>query len=392
MITATSRELFDVESAAPDILMQLDAGGGLLKNSVGIISCATEFIENGLVEILCGKLPFDVVGITTRGNAAGGQYGFDLLCLSVLTSDDVSFSTILSQPLSPDNIEAPIKDAFDRASQSGEPSFILAYPPRIMDIGAGAIFDRINRFSGDVPVFGSLSCDETALFTSCKTIWNGQVEADAMAMIFMYGEVTPRFFAASLPAKSLLKEYGIVTESESWLVKRVNNMLFSDFLKSLGLTGMEIFYMFPFIINFKNYDTPFVVSLYSVTPEGYGVFGNDIPAGSSITIGGLDYNGIMGTAGDALKSLFGVGEKISCALMYSCVGRNMILGPQENDELAKTVDVMGNRIPYHICYSGGEICPVKNREGILENHFHNYTFTVCAFEYEGPGRKTAAIS
>jgi hypothetical protein len=387
MITACTRELHRLDTAVQDILGQLNIGSRLLKNSVGVISCAVDFVETGVLKALSEALPFDVVGTTTRGNAAGGQYGFDLLCLSVLTSDDISFSTVFSRPLSQDNIEAPVRDAFDRASVSGKPSFILAYPPLIRELGSKVIFDQINRCAEDVPVFGSLSCDNTTLFTDCKTIWNGQAVPDVMAMIFMYGDVRPLFFTASLPAKNLIKGSGLVTESESEIVKKVDNMSFSDFLKKTFLTGIDSIHLIPFMVKIENHAKPLVTTLYSITPEGYGVFGNDIPAGSDLTLGGsLDHGGIISTTEDALRELFGERHKISCAFMHPCVIRNIALGANVNDELERAVSIIGDRIPYQIFYSGGEICPVKSTEGSLKNYIHNYTFTICAFESGGVSR------
>jgi hypothetical protein len=386
MINAGTRELYRVDAAVRDVLGQLDIGHGLLKNSVGIISCPVEFIETGVVKALCTELPFDVAGISTRGNAVGGQCGFDLLCLSVLTSDEITFSTVLSKPLAADDLEAPVRDAFARAAvsgkqPSGKPSFILAYPPLIMDMGAQVIFEQIYTCADGVPVFGSLSCDDTVQFTSCSTIFNGEAVAGAMALIFMYGNVRARFFTASLPPKSLIREYGAVTESGSGIVKKVDDMLFSDFLKTLYLTDLDVLYTVPFIVNLGDRDTSLVTALYSVTPEGYGVFGNGIPVGAHITVGGsLDYHGIMNTVESALKGLFEVEGRIAGALMYSCVSRSIVLGDKMDDELAKAANIIAGRIPYQICYSGGEICPVKTAEGTQENYIHNHTFTVCAFE------------
>jgi hypothetical protein len=70
--------------------------------------------------------------------------------------------------------------------------------------------------------------------------------------------------------------------------------------------------------------------------------------------------------------------------MYPCAIRNIALGVNADNELERAVAVIGNKIPYQICYSGGQICPVKNGEGVFENHIHNYAFTVCAFAAAEP--------
>jgi hypothetical protein len=57
-----------------------------------------------------------------------------------------------------------------------------------------------------------------------------------------------------------------------------------------------------------------------------------------------------------------------------------MLGMNSEDELRAAVNRLGDAAtPYHIGYSGGEICPVY-ADGKPRNRFHNFTFTACVFE------------
>ena len=42
-------------------------------------------------------------------------------------------------------------------------------------------------------------------------------------------------------------------------------------------------------------------------------------------------------------------------------------------------DIIGDKIPFSLIYSGGEICPVYNQQHGLINWFHNLTCTLVVF-------------
>ena len=62
--------------------------------------------------------------------------------------------------------------------------------------------------------------------------------------------------------------------------------------------------------------------------------------------------------------------------IFSCICRAWVLGM---DPLAELLEVgrASADVAYHMCYSGGEICPVYNEKGQIFNRFHNYTCVVC---------------
>jgi hypothetical protein len=384
MINAITRNIDEPAEAVDEILEQLDMESRLLENSVGILACETEYVGSGVIEELCARVPFDVAGITTSGSGASGVYGPDVLTLSVLTSDDVRFSTAMSESISRVNIEKPVRDAFDkcRSKYPGEtPSFILAYPPLIMSMGGNRVFTEIREQAGDIPLFGSLSCDGTLRFTSCETFWNGHALPDAMALIFMYGNVKPRFFVTSIPNASAHSQYGIITGSESEMVTRVGGMSFIDYLDTLHLSiqKLDTFYAIPFLVRYTHESPPLARALYHITPQRHGVFGGDMPENSLLSVGSLGYDGIMETAEKTLTDLLDGIDGHACALIVSCVARQLLLGLNGGDEMKKTADRIGGRVAYQFSYSGGEICPVRNAEGELVNNIHNYTFAACVF-------------
>jgi hypothetical protein len=381
MLTAITDQIDDPDAAAAEILEQLEPERNLLKNSVGLLACNYEFIDMGVLEVLEKALPFKIAGVTTLGNAAKGLYGQDYLSISVLTSDDVRFSSAVTGDLSLENLEQEMSGAFERAKSAlgASPSFILAYPPLMPNLEAASFFRSIKKVCPDTPVFGTFSCDQTFNFQESRVIYGGKAYRESMVFILMEGEVHPRFFVTSIPERNMQKQRAIITESEGVILKQVNNMPLLDYLGGLGLTKdktIEVSSTIPLMINYNDGTKPVAMAIYEITSEGYARCGGDVPVDATLALGMLDYESIMETA-EATVSQFPEYQDINGILMYPCLSRSMLLGANGSDEMKKITGLLGDRVPYQICYAGGEICPTENTEGKLVNHIHNFTFIAC---------------
>ena len=71
--TAVTSEIDDPKAAVEEILAGLSIDKNLKKHSMGIISCFSEYEDTGVLEAICGALPFDCIGSTTCLCAAGQQ-------------------------------------------------------------------------------------------------------------------------------------------------------------------------------------------------------------------------------------------------------------------------------------------------------------------------------
>ncbi|MDR2157434.1 MAG: hypothetical protein LBO81_06625, partial [Clostridiales Family XIII bacterium] len=131
MLNAFTGEIDEPEAAVDEILAQLDVERSLLKNSVGLISCCSEFIETGVIETLCAKLPFETVGCTVIGNAVNAAAGMEQLSIAVITSDELVFSSAFSDEISADCVDEPIAAVYRSAKDAldGEPSCVFAFGP-----------------------------------------------------------------------------------------------------------------------------------------------------------------------------------------------------------------------------------------------------------------------
>jgi hypothetical protein len=167
---------------------------------VGLLFCYLDFITSGVVRELSARLPFTAAGCTTQGIIVSGKADEIMLALMVLTSDDVEFSTGISEPLDTDE-ERRILDLYQGAakgagaSRPAKPSLIFAFPPLIGSLSGNSIVGVLDRASRGTPLFGSFAIDVADTIRSPMTIYKGEAYTSRMPLILFYGPVDPGFLS-----------------------------------------------------------------------------------------------------------------------------------------------------------------------------------------------------
>lgn len=394
MHTACTQEIDEAASAVSDILTQLDCETNLLAHSVGIVTCHADFLASGVLKAVCDSLPFDVVGTTTLGAAvqgpsgpgASGGYvsGQELLTVSVLTSDDVTFVAVLTDSLAADQ-EGPIRAAAG-SSAAGLPqpaSLVLVYAPLLQHVGGERLVRMVTEATGGAPLFGTLTCDHNFDFRDARVIHNGEAYADRMAMVLLSGPVGCRFMTISVPERNAERQSAVITGSEGNVVKEVNGVPVLDYLESIGLSrdaGLEGSKSIPVILDYND-GTPAVARcFYMISPEGHAVCGGEMPAGATFALSSMEAEDVILSAEQILGRIAGRDE-VNGMLVMSCIVRSVTLGVDQMAEARRVGEKLaGGGLPYQLCYSGGEMCPVYQGEGGTANRFHNFSFAVCLFE------------
>jgi hypothetical protein len=381
MLTAHTAEIDEVDDAIDEILKQIDVNG-LSKNSVGILTCYYEFIETGIMSALCKRLPFDVIGMTTMASASGGDYGMYRLSLTVLTSDDVSFRTASTAPLSREECERPLTDAYReaRGDLAGDPSFIISFFPFLQDLSSADVLKSFDAVCGGIPIWGSVASDMDMSYENCCVIHNGRDEKKSLVMLLLHGPVNPDFIVTSIPDKNISNRRAIITESDGCLLKKVNDMTLGDYFNSIGLatrTAQDSTTV-PLMVDYCDGSKPVALAIYSIDKDGSALCGGEMPQGASFFVGEIDYDGIIETARASVEQVLS-GRAANGLLMLPCVTRYLMLAPDKDAEIKLVVDSVGDKIPYSLAYSGGEVCPVRGGDGRLRNRHHNYTFSACVF-------------
>jgi hypothetical protein len=379
MMTAYTEEVDEIDDALAEIFGQIDLGA-LQKNSVGLITCHFDFTGSGLLKELCARLPFDVIGMTTMASANRHGFGMYALSLTVLTSDDVFFQAVSTAPLASGGCHQEIAAAYTRAREKlpGPPVMALGFFPYISTVSGAEMVSSLDRASGGVPVWGSLATNITVDFEKCRAFHNGGSEPNILAMVLIHGPLEPDFLLVSIPRQKIRENRGMITRASGCVIQEINGMPALAYFEKMGVTIKEASIVTPLMVYYEGAVEPVALGAYMVNSDGSLVCGGETPAGTTIAVGEITPEGIISTAGECINRMLASGRK-NGALLLPCVTRYVTLAPNQNSEMERIAELIGDSMPYALGYSGGEVCPVRDESGTWRNRFHNYTFSACVF-------------
>ena len=385
---AHTEEIDDVEVAVQEIQEQLDIQKNLGKNTVGIMTCHYEFVFSGVAKAICDAMPFDVLGTVTLTQATNHAEGTFLLTLTVLTDDDAVFATKLTPSLKEtpsEHIEAAYIEAAggEAAAEKEKPALILAYAPFMFENFGDEYVDVLTKASGGVPCFGTFAIDDTDVFEKDFLIFNGEFYLDRLAMVLVYADIRPRFLIATISPEKVLDKAALITKSERHLIHEVNGRPVTEYFDSLGLTdASESSYAMsslPFMLDYGDGTPPVSKVFVSLTPDKCALCAGVMPEGSTLYIGVFDKEDVLLTSGKALDQALADLDDASVMLIYSCISRSLSLGGASMEELNLAQEKIGEKLPFLMAYSGGEICPTQVDAARAVNRFHNNAFIACIF-------------
>ena len=377
-LTATTRNIDDVQAAVNEVLTSLNLEINLLKNSLGIVSCFSEFEETGALKAICEAMPFDCIGSTTCLCAAGREVDEVIFAIIVLTSDDCEFKslavTITEQY--EQSIQSSMADLLEQPAE--KPALLLSYFPLMntVNISGDMMLSAIDSATGGIPLFGLTTSDHTMDYSTAKTIRNGDAFSDAIVLGAIFGSPKVTFEVASLNENKFRKQKAVITESDGNILIGVNGKNAMEYLGEIGFTKEQIstgLGVIPLVVDYMDGRKPVVRAVFTLTPEGYVVCGGEMPVNATLGIGHVDMNDVLETTNTALRTLV---DKDSVILCYSCIARHLVLGMNNTVEAEKVVELTGGA-RYLFAYTGGEICPLPDANGELKNVYHNFTVVFC---------------
>jgi len=375
-INAVTREIDDIDVAVNEINSALDLEKNLLKNSLGIISCFSEFADTGVLKAVCDALPFDCIGATTTMCSAEKETDQLLLAITVLTSDDCSFETIALQI--GDDYEKTIGNDLTKVLGKNEekPAIILSYFPLMQTVSGDMILTAVDNATGGIPLFGTMAIDHTPDYSTICTIHNGEAYREAAVLGLIYGNVGYSFEIASLDEEKIGKQKAIITESSGNILIGVNGKPALEYMNEIGITRTELetgLGILPLVVDHKDGTKPVARAVFALTPDGHTVCGGAMPVGATLAVGRIFMNDVLQTTEKSVKQLNAMDGVL---LSYSCMARFLALGADSDAEAVKVSEIAGGR-NYMFAISGGEICPLPDADGKLINLFHNYTNVFC---------------
>jgi len=382
MTTAYTEEVDEVDDGIAELLGQIDLGG-LKKNSVGLVTCHPDFINSPFIGELCKKIPFDIIGMTTIASANQNGQGMFSLSLTVLTSDDIVFETAMAKSLEPDNHYEKIKAVYSEAVKklSAEPSMILTFFPFIPNLSGTQMHKNFDEICGGIPFWGSLASSPDVQTGHWFVFRNGDMDSKGLVMILLRGQVDPEFIVTSMPSESIRKARGWITSSEGSCLKEIDGIPALKYMENMGLNiEKNVPVVMPLMVYYEGSAEPVALSVYAVNDDGSLICGGEMPVGASIAVGEITVEGTLASTEECMERIKKTNKR-GGALFLPCITRYIMLTPIHDREISLATEKMenGRYMPFSLAYSGGEICPVKDRIGKLQNRFHNFTFIACVF-------------
>jgi len=381
--TAYTTEVDDTNLAVSQILTQLKPEENLLTNSIGIISCHSEFVLSGVVKALGEALPFDTVGAISTAQSTAGKSDALILSIMLITSDGVQFASAVTPSLTK-NAAEEIDATYKKIATSffARPRLVLAYAPFMTENSGDDYVEILARASYGAPCFGTIATDSSEAFENCFSIYNGEHFRDKMVITLIYGNFKPKFFIANISDDKILHKGAVITKSRGHILMEVNNRPIADFLNDMGLDkfGETRFAMLslPFLLDYHD-GTPKVSKIFvSLTSERHALCAGAVPEGSTMHIAINEREDILSTTGHAMDKILEQSENVAGLLIYSCFSRSVSMG----SDIFAELELVNNKVsdlPTLMAYSGGEICPTTNIDDKSINRFHNNAFIACLF-------------
>ena len=388
VLNASTCELDSHEKAVQDILDQINIQNGLLKNSVGLLFCHIKFIEMGITEKVCEKLPFDVLGCTSlyfaasapADKSAPGTEGDIMLTVTVLTSDDTEFAAGICDPLTPENVENNINALYQKTASalSGPPAFAFAFPPTMFQLTIDIFAAALDKACGGLPVFGTVALDIGAHIRNPKTIFRGTAYDDRMALLLFKGPVKPYFVFRRFPEGASITQDAVITGANGAELISINNAPAASFLKKIGLIQSVFSQAIPLVIADSEGNNKEVVVVQKITEEGTLICGRHIPVGGILDIGAITADYVLDSARALIQEITDNGGKTRFSIIISCFLRTIVLGEGATAEVKLIQRELGNSAGgYLYLNSGGELCPRYTKTGETANQALQYAIVAC---------------
>ena len=395
---SVTQQIDDVAAAADELLKGAKRGFPLAANSAGILFCYSDADVEGLLHELAGRADFDVVGCTAIANMDERTGFHDMAAtLTLLTSDDVRFAAVSSEPVTPENVADQVEKTYRAAADRlGEtPALLVALPPYRLEIMLDAYANGFNKAAPGVPVIGGLP-SYNATGDSNMTFHNGTASTDRLVLLAMAGDVRPVFSVQNVTSNDAERKRK-VTRARDNVVYEVAGQRFTDYLEEVGLPVDKLaqgnatitFVSNPLLLE-KNTETgeslySFARTLHEIDLEdGSGTAIGEIPDGATLSVCTLQRDEIEQAALEGIRDLKrkmaavqASGYKFSTVLAVSCIGRHLLLLPHSDLEVRQILSEFPPGLTLSGFYSYGEIGPQGSER--QQNFAHNESLVLCAF-------------
>ncbi len=330
-----------------------------------------------------------MVGGTTAGEISTYGLGSDTIVLCLFASEKLSFFSASVEGMRADEEDCGkrlAKQILEKVSMKEAKSLIL-FPDGMGGDGV-SLLKGIQKIMGlDFEIVGGFLGDD-GQFKETFQFYNGKCyRGDRVTALLISGD---KKFVTSTGVRSGFESIGgriYCTKAKKNVVEEFENTKALDLYKNLlgeqrSKRLPEVCLEYPFgLIDSKaaigeHEYFQLRCGLAVNEEDGSITLAGSIPEGSAITLTTASrkdiINGAKQAAVQAKEGLFNATPKL--ILMFSCIGRKLVLGRRTSEEIEIVKQVFGEDVPIIGFYTYGEIGPIdKNKEKLQAARFHNET-------------------
>lgn len=350
---------------------------------------------DGIVSVL-GDLP--MVGGTTAGEIASPGFSTESVVVMALSSAALEFHTSIGHDMSGDEKACGSALAESLLSQTSKDDALslLVFPNGMGGDGTMMIEGLHSQLGTDFEIVGGYLGDE-ADFKQTFQFYNGKVYKDAIPGLMISSRGG---FGTGIGVMSGFESIGIrciCTRAEGNTLKELDGepalKLYQEFLgeeRSQRLPGICLEYPFGLIEDNEDVESKEYFQLRCGLAvdheEGSITLASAIPEGSAVTLTTASRQDIInGARVAAERAKESLGDRQPRAIMmFSCVGRKLVLGRRTQEEVDAVRQVLGEDVPLLGFYTYGEIGPISKQHGDLtKTKFHNETVVLWVLGENG---------
>ena len=241
----------------------------------------------------------------------------------------------------------------------------------------------LSKAAGDILVTGGLAGDDANFKSTLVGLNQNPTEGNILAIGF-YGEK----LSVAHGSQGGWDMFGLertVTKSKANVLYEINGENALDLYKKY--LGPDVDHLpasallFPLALTINGMSEPIVRTILSIDEVNKSMtFAGDIPEGSQVRLMKANFDNLIEASSNAAENSLLKSLEPDFALLISCVGRKLILGPRTEEEVEVVSETFSNHTTIAGFYSYGEISPF-NDSGTCQ--LHNQTMTITTF-YELP--------
>ena len=386
--TSFTEEVDDPETAVQEILEQLNLKENMLKNTIGIVHFYHEFANENAWEAIAQALPFPLAGCVSSYLGSCGKNSEIALSVTMLTSDDVYFSVKTIEGIaakSREELSVEITQLCAEFCEKEPPKLILPFLTSLPNFSGDDLMETVNALPKKIPFFGTMAINMDNFAGPHFVVGGKKMSPEMYSFVAVYGNVQPKFHVtSSFVFDEFPGEASKITDADKSMLKMVDGISAVEYLKKQGLLTSDNqvssrnagFWAVAAILLYPD-DTRVVRAFLGIV-EGteYISATGHMKNGAKIMFAHLDGEKTLKSAEQLIEDL--ARNSKNDFLAYSCIARAWSLGTNFSAEAKKIAD-FSKGLKYNVAYSGGEICPVFDKNGNMINTLHNFTFIACTF-------------